>query len=303
MVLDEFADIKKEAWTEVLRPTLSDTGGHALFCATPKGFSNWAYDFYQYGLSSGDTNWKSWQFTTLDGGNVPESEIEEAKRDLDPRTFRQEYLATFETYQGIVYGDYSNDNLTVKEFDAGLGHIIWTHDFNFTPLSSAILQVDENKNIYAVDEIVLTSAVARQTAIEFVERYKDHKSCIVKIYGDASGRIGEKHGHISDYLEIEKVLKQNGFRVLVKTPRSNPAIKDGQNSLRAKILNASGNRSFFVNPKKCKYVDKGLRTVQLKEGSTFQEEDSEYQHITTALRYFTSIDFPLKKTVGRAQPV
>ena len=42
IVLDEFADIEQKAWTEVLRPTLSDTGGGALFCGTPKGIGNWA---------------------------------------------------------------------------------------------------------------------------------------------------------------------------------------------------------------------------------------------------------------------
>src|SRR5574343_1282567 len=67
IVMDEFADIKNEAWTEVIRPTLSDTGGAALFCGSPKGF-NWAYDLYHRGQAQED-NWRSWQFTTLDGGN------------------------------------------------------------------------------------------------------------------------------------------------------------------------------------------------------------------------------------------
>jgi len=194
----------------------------------------------------------------------------------------------------LVYGDYSKANHTDKVFDSGLRHIIWTHDFNFTPLSSAILQRDTQDNIYAVDEIVLKSAIAKQTAFEFCERYKDHKDCVVLVYGDSSGHVGEKHGHKSDYIEIEQILKKAGFRVRMKVPRGNPAIKDGQNSLRAKIVDALGIRSFFVNPKKCKYVDKGLSTLQLKKGSTFQEEDSEYQHITTALRYFTDVEFPIK---------
>jgi len=194
----------------------------------------------------------------------------------------------------LVYGDYSTLNHTDKEFDPSLRHIIWTHDFNFTPLSSAILQQDEEKNIYAVDEIVLHSAVARQSALEFVERYKDYTNCAVSVYGDASGHIGEKHGHASDYIEIEQILKAAGFQVRMKVPRSNPAIKDGQNSLRALIEDALGKRRLFVNPKKCKHVNTGLSTLQLKKGSTFQEEDGDYQHITTALRYFTDVEFPVR---------
>ena len=47
LVMDEFADIDPEAFYEVLRPTLADTQGHALFCGTPKGIGNWSYDLYQ----------------------------------------------------------------------------------------------------------------------------------------------------------------------------------------------------------------------------------------------------------------
>jgi len=197
-----------------------------------------------------------------------------------------------------VYADYSIENHTSKIFSPDLGHIIWTHDFNFTPLSSAILQVDDG-NIYVVDEIILKSAVAKQAAYEFCERYKEYKSFMVYIYGDASGHVGEKHGHASDYMEISNILKKEGFRVRMKVPRSNGAIKDGQNSLRAKICDALGNRSFFVNPQRCKYVDRGLSTLQLKEGSTFQEEDTDFQHITTALRYYTNVEFPINPRTGQ----
>lgn len=198
----------------------------------------------------------------------------------------------------LVYGDYSTLNHTDKVFNPDLKHIIWTHDFNFTPMSSAILQRDEKDDIYIVDEIVLQSAVARQSAMEFCERYKDYTDCIVIIYGDASGHIGEKHGHESDYIEIQSILKRAGFTVKMKVPRANPAIKDGQNSLRARIIDAVGKISLFVNQKKCRYADKGLSALQLKKGSTFQEEDSEYQHITTALRYFTNVEFPIKSKGG-----
>jgi hypothetical protein len=60
------------------------------------------------------------------------------------------------------------------------------------------------------------------------------------------------------------------------------------------IEDAIGKRRLFVNPKKCKYVNTGLSTLQLKKGSTFQEEDGEYQHITTALRYFTDVEYPVR---------
>jgi len=39
VVLDEFASMSPEAWTEVLRPSLADKHGRALFIGTPRGLN------------------------------------------------------------------------------------------------------------------------------------------------------------------------------------------------------------------------------------------------------------------------
>ena len=101
--IDEFAMVDEKAWTEVLRPTLSDKAGSALFISTPLGTSNWAYDLYNRGQDPNEPNWASFSYSTLEGGNVPVEEIEQARRDLDERTFEQEYLATFVTYRNRIF--------------------------------------------------------------------------------------------------------------------------------------------------------------------------------------------------------
>ena len=291
-VIDEIADCKEETWAEHIRPAFDTIGVNtwAWLIGVPEGL-NFYYDLYQYAITAKDPEWAGYTWKSAD--LLPKSVIDAAKRQLSPRQFRQEYEAAWENATGRVYEDYSTLNHTDKVFDPAMGDIILTCDQNYTPMSSAIIQRDKDV-LYVIDEIILNSAVAKQVALEFCDRYKDYKQCQVIIYGDAYGHIGEKHGHQSDYLEIERILKQEGFRVRMKAPRRNPAIKDGQNSLRAKICNAAEERTLFVNPSKCKYVDKGLATVQLKKGSSFLEEDSEFQHVTTALRYFTSEEYPIK---------
>ena len=96
VVLDEFADMRKEAWFEVIRPSLSDRKGGALFIGTPKG-RNHFYDLYGKGVDD-DEGWKSYQYTTIEGGNVEANEIASARADLDERTFQQEYEAQFVNY-------------------------------------------------------------------------------------------------------------------------------------------------------------------------------------------------------------
>ena len=93
LVLDEFSDIPKRTWFEVLRASVSDTLGSVFMCGTPRGYGNWSYEMFLKGKQ--DNEWDSFQYTTLDGGMVTKSEIEQAKSDLDQRTFRQEFEGTF----------------------------------------------------------------------------------------------------------------------------------------------------------------------------------------------------------------
>lgn len=197
-----------------------------------------------------------------------------------------------------VYANYSKKNHSDKVFDPGRP-LIWTHDFNYVPLCSGILQ-EYNTDVYAVDEIVIHGAEGKDAALEFVDRYKDHKQCPVYIYGDADGNKGERHGFESNYLTIAKILKENGFTVYMKVPRANGPIKNGQNALRAKILDATGKRSFFVNPEKCPTIDR-LGTIQLKKGSAFLEERdlAGAQDIGTAIRYYINERFPIQQKAGK----
>src|SRR5690606_35477212 len=140
------------------------------------------------------------------------------------------------------------------------------------------------------------SAVSKQSALEFVEKFKDHQNKHVLIYGDPAGRAGEKHGHASDYTDIEGVLRAHGWQCTRKVKQAHPAIKDRQNAVRAKIKSADGHISLLVNPVTAKWCDKGLATVQLKKGSAFQEDDkNEYQHITTAIGYCVDREWPITK--------
>ena len=66
--------------------------------------------------------------------------------------------------------------------------------------------------------------------------------------------------------------------------------------MRAKIRNAANEISLFVDPQRAKYCHKGLATVQTKKGSTFLEDDSEYQHITTAIGYCVDYIWPVAAT-------
>ncbi len=87
-VLDEVADIKPEAWEQVIRASLSDKKGRAMFIGTPKG-RNFFYDIFRLGMSEEDSDWKSWHFTTKDNPLIDPTEIESAKKTLSSFAFKQ----------------------------------------------------------------------------------------------------------------------------------------------------------------------------------------------------------------------
>ena len=101
-VLDEVADIKPEAWEQVIRASLSDKKGRAMFIGTPKG-RNWFYDLFKLGQSEDDADWKSWHFTTKDNPLIDPTEIESAKKTLSSFAFKQEYLASFDNAGSNIF--------------------------------------------------------------------------------------------------------------------------------------------------------------------------------------------------------
>lgn len=294
--IDEFADVKPDAWQANIYPALNtvdprnpDYRAWSWLLGVPDGLNHY-YDLCQLAETGGDSQFQVFHWKSAE--ILPPDVIESAKRAMSAKQFRQEFEASFETATGRIYEDYSKANYTNRTIQPH-EQLLWMHDQNFTPLSSSI-GVREGEALYLLDEIVLESATSRQSAIEFVEKYKSHKNKHVLLYGDPSGRNGEKHGHASDYTDIESVLRAEGWTVSRRIERSHPAIKDRQNAVRGKVMTASGDISLFINPNTAPWSHKGLATVQLQKGSSFQEDQkNKYQHITTAIGYCIHYEWPI----------
>lgn len=297
--IDEFADLKDGAWEANILPALNtvdptdpDYRAWCWLLGVPDGLNHY-YDLCMAAETGADSNFRVFHWKSAE--ILPPDVIEDMMKAMSKKQFDQEFNASFETAGGRIYEEYSKSNHTTESI---LPHeqLMWMHDQNYTPLSSAIgVRRNNGKDLYLLDEIVLTSAVSKQSAIEFVEKYKNHLNKKVIIYGDPAGKAGEKHGHASDYTDIEDVLRSNGWTFERKVKAAHPAIKNRQNAVRAKIKTADGVMSLFINPLTAPWCDKGLNTVQLQKGSTFQEDQTnQYQHITTAIGYCVDYEWPIK---------
>ena len=102
-ILDEAAFMKDEAWTEAIKPTLLVKGKKVLFISTPKGAGTWFYNLFQLGVSDDHPNYRSYTGSSYDTPYIDAEEIDEAKRTLPEKVFRQEYLAEFIEGGGEVF--------------------------------------------------------------------------------------------------------------------------------------------------------------------------------------------------------
>lgn len=289
VVLDEFADMRPEAWYEVLRPSLSDRQGSALFIGTPKG-RNHFYDLWATGVNGAD-DWESFQYTTLQGGNVPEEEVEQARHDLDERTFNQEYCAEFVTYQGIIYYAF-NRELSVLDINDNGGTLHVGMDFNLDPMS-AVICLRNGQDLYAIDEIVMFGSNTDEMVDELKARYPSRN---IIVYPDPASRQRKTSAGGRTDLSI---LQNAGFSV--KAKKQHALVRDRINSVNSRLRSNDGTRHLFVSPK-CRQTIKSLERQTYKEGTSQPDKDGGYDHMNDALGYLVEYLFPIRKDYMIQQP-
>ena len=294
IVMDEFAMIHPDTWNLVLRPTLSDHQGSALFIGTPDGQANWAHDLYKRGLNSDDPEWKSFLYTTLDGGNVSPEEIEQARRDLDERSFRQEFLATFETYAGqIYYGFVKERNVKTYKLPAnGLPQdiLVWC-DFNVSPISAAIavkVTRDGVDGYHIIDEIVMHSSDTDELVQEVRNRYPTQR---ITAFPDPAG--AQRKTSAGGRTDIS-ILRNAGFTV--KHHNAHPPVRDRINAVNSALCASDGTVKLWIDPK-CKNVIKCLEKQNYKEGTKIPDKDGGWDHMNDAVGYGVEYLMPIKRVV------
>lgn len=97
VVMDEVADMKANVWGEVIRPTLADRHGWAIFIGTPKGIDLF-YEIYQKALL--DPTWFAKTYRADETGLITEKELEAARKEMTEQQFAQEFLCDFAASTG-----------------------------------------------------------------------------------------------------------------------------------------------------------------------------------------------------------
>jgi len=283
LVMDEAAMIDQKMWTEVCRPALSDRQGGAMFITTPQGKGSWIYDLWQG--AHGQENYSAFQYTTIQGGNVAEEEIEAARNELDEKSFRQEYEASFETYAGAIYYNWDS-SVHIKKADLEFKKNEILHvgmDFNVSPIVAMICRVNGNE-ISVIDEISMEGSNTFEMAEELINRYPNNR---MWIYPDASGQARKTSSNTSDH----HILRNAGFVLKVKS--INPPVKDRIAAINTSLKATDGSVKLTVDPK-CRHLIKCISGQTYKEGTRIPDKNSNLDHMNDALGYLVHWINPIR---------
>jgi Terminase large subunit, T4likevirus-type, N-terminal len=330
VVLDEFASMHPAVFPEVIRPALSDRMGKLLFIGTPRG-RNHFYDVFQDASEQAD--WAAFQYTTEQGGLVSVAELAQAARELDERTFRTEYQASFENLGvGTAYFAFDRSrNVRRLRYDPKLP-LFWALDFNVNPLCSVLGQTDGTE-VHVLDELVLPNSNTLAACEEFLSRTRswatvpepfseplraDMRDAYdeilgqlqpapinVYLYGDATGEQRRTSASRTDWQIVRNFFGRHTdrYHASSQVPSSNPMVKDRINCLNAVLRSHSGEHRLLIDPK-CKQLIKDFEQVCWKADSNgnplaeLDKSDPMRTHATDALGYFIARQFPMRAQNG-----
>jgi len=319
-VIDEYANMKPQAWGENVRPALSDRNGWCDLIGVPEGRNHY-YDTDQRAQAElaekGDASeWGRFHWTSAD--ILPAAEIEAARRDLDELTFQQEYEASFVNFEGRAYYAFTDANKAPKlrdRYQPGQPLILCL-DFNVAPGVACIAQelplpngepgqpgqtetavigevwIDNNSNTPAICRRLLTDWGTHQGRVE--------------LYGDATGGArGTAQVQGSDWDIARAMLRDGdpstglagfGARLLVCVPSANPKERARVNAVNSRACAADGTRRLLVDPAAAPHVVRdmeGVRTLKGGSGEIDKKIDPKLTHISDALGYYVAYRFPV----------
>lgn len=289
LIIDEMQDVRPEVWSVIMRPTLTTTRGRAMFIGTPKAY-NVLYKLWLLGQKTTNRKarqWRSWQFPTISSPFVPVSEIEAAREDMDERSFRQEFEATFMSMSGRVYWAFDR-NLHVGKYAFDPKKEVWLGmDFNIDPMSAIIMQPQPNGEVWAVDEIFIRSSNTSEVCDEIERRYWRNLN-LITIYPDPAG-ANRSHGRGESDLDI---LRERGFLKL-RYRRKHPAVADRINAVNKMLQTATGQVRLRFD-EKCKNAIQSLEETIYKRGTAAVDKTLGTEHMADAIGYPIELRFPRK---------
>jgi hypothetical protein len=327
--IDETRDSKPEAFDELLQRLRGyDTYYPGLpyqlrATTTPNGF-DWLYDkFIDDKTKLNNSSYVT--ATSYDNPFLPESYARDLESKLGKNLAQQQIYARIFTLcagRAFAFDRLKHVKPLTIRYDLPL---IWSMDFNVSPLCGIIAQADKAKReIYFLDEVVIPdNAQTRDCCNEFIRRYKTsiiNKSIptpirnipvtpaqgqrwprIVELYGDVAGKHRDTRGSQSDWTIMLESIRQgfSGVAEVRDCQNGKGEIVDGINALNALLEPAIGLPRLLVD-NKCSTLIQDFEQMAFVPGTReIDKKNKRLGHINDAARYIVQQLFPVcQVTIG-----
>ena len=170
IIFDEAAlgDGGMDAFNVALRPTLDKPNSKCVFISTPRGRNNWFSDFYQRGYNDEYDNWASIRATYHENPRISQKDIDEAQKGMSKAEFEQEYLASFNTFEGQVWDfNYEECVADLEELDVSKMDVFAGLDVGYRdPTAFCVIAYDwDSETYYILDEYMEAEKTTEQHAL------------------------------------------------------------------------------------------------------------------------------------------
>lgn len=313
-IIDESSDVKPGAFGRSIRPALADRNGGCWRIGVPKRVGCGAQEFHQFfrrcaasnynGLGPQDNAEEPYEdgaaFTWVSADILTPEEIEHNRATLDPKDFREQYEASWESVGNRVFYAFEPHNLAPCQYDPSLPIIVGC-DFNVDPMAWVLGHVRGNE-LHLFDELWQRDTNTPRALNTLAGKYRGHKAGW-RFFGDAASRQRKTSAALTDYRIIQEhdTFRQMGASLHV--PKSNPPVADRFAACNAMFCNAGGQRRMYVDPR-CKRLIEDLESRSYKEGTSDPDDRALFSgHPTDAMGYVVYRLFPIRSEHERKQTV
>lgn len=288
-LIDEFGNIKPDAWKANIRPALEDTRGYADILGVPEAGGIHYQELYERAISDTTGEWSA--FTWTSASVLDADIIASAKRDLDEETFEREYGGKFIVAGNIAYYAFSKENILNNEvaFRPELPLDI-SFDFNVAPMTSIIAQTYPDGTTIIIDEAVVPLNGNTQRVVSMIiNKYQRLMPKTIRVYGDMTGlnrHTSQINGNDFDIIETMLRGAFTQSNILMPRERINPLERSRVMTVNARLRNYKGVIRCYVNAR-CKYLIRDFMNVQRKpNGELDKKYSEELTHISDAAGYY-----------------
>jgi len=295
--LDEYGNMKESVWKDHVRPALSDRLGQAMFIGVPEGRNHY-WNTYKFAQVESNATWEAFSWVSAD--ILPSGEIEAARKELDPRSFEQEYEASFLNFEGRVYYTFDPAIHASKRLSYNPKlDLIFMFDFNVSPGVAAVGQEQYYRDelcTMILDEVwIPNNSNTEMVCKELIKRWGHHKLNALA-YGDPTGgNRGSAKLSGSDW-DIIKTHLRGHFkgRYSERVPRHAGPEGSRINAVNRRILSADQTVRLFVN-RDCERIIMDFEGVTYKAGIKEIDKSSSpmLTHISDAIGYYVAHRFPI----------